>query len=370
MPATVPLLRLSWYSWLHAAPLRPLHTFVRTTEARFRPARSGLFVPAVSAALDAMRRRAGAGPRALATIVREPGKGRRPTIVLGGFVPDSTEQVFLLRRTFLAAGDLYCVNYSRDGFSTETIGAQLDDLVAELAARGESPVLFGVSFGAGLILEWLRRRQAAGQPPALAGLVLVSPVTCVADIFPPEAAKPSTLLGRALKPFLENRGHIAGAAVERSRTIFVRMFEAGAQNKAALGRLLLPAELGRLRDAVVGTIRGITDLGAQERVRALADMRPPTDYFGPGQLPLATAPTLVLFAQAEEAVMDPLAPSLFAFRHAVRAYFPDGQVREVRARPGDAPVQHASLIFHVFEFLPPIQAFYARLRAQTLPLAA
>lgn len=364
------MLRLSWYSWLHAAPLRPLHTLVRTTEARFRPVRFGPFVPAISAALDALQRRADTAPRGQATIVREAGKGRRPTIVLGGFVPDSTEQVFLLRRTFLAAGDLYCVNYARDSFSTEVVCAQLDDLIAELASQGQSPVLFGVSFGGGLILEWLRRRQAAGNPPAIAGLVLVSPVTCAADVVPPDTAKPTTLLGRAIKPFLEASGNVSGAAVERSRTIFVRMFEAGAQNKMALGRLLLPAELDRLRTAVIGAIRGITDAGAQQRVRALAEMRPPTDYFGPGQLPLTTAPTLVLFAQAEEAVMDPRAPSLFAFRHAVRAYFPDGQVCEVASRPGDAPVQHASLIFHVFEFLPPIQAFYARLRAQVLPLAA
>ena len=64
------------------------------------------------------------------------------------------------------------------------------------------------------------------------------------------------------------------------------------------------------------------------------------------------------------------APSLFAFRHAHRAYFPEGSVREVRAAPGQPPVQHASLVFHVFEFLPPLQAFYARLRAQRWPLAA
>jgi len=148
------------------------------------------------------------------------------------------------------------------------------------------------------------------------------------------------------------------------------MFEAGAQNKLALRRLMTRGELEHLRGAVMGAIRGITPDGARQRVRALAAMRSPTDYFVPAALPLTTAPTLVLFAEREDAVMDPQAPSLFALRHACHAYFPAGHVREVAARAGDTPVQHASLIFHVFEFLPPLQAFYARIRHLPLPLAA
>ncbi len=271
---------------------------------------------------------------------------------------------------FLAAGDLYCVNYSRECFSLDRVCAQLDDLVTELVAAGQSPVLFGVSFGAGLILEWLRRARSEGRTPALAGLVLVSPVACVADVLAPGAAKPATLLGRAVKPYLEAATAVSEASVERSRTIFVRMFEAGAQNKQALRRLMTREELEHLRGAVMGTIRGISAEGARQRMHAMAAMRSPTDYFVPTALPLTKAPTLVLFAEREEAVMDAAAPSLFAFRHACHAYFPAGHVREVAARPGDAPVQHASLIFHVFEFLPPLQAFYARVRQLPLRLAA
>jgi len=370
MPATAPIPGLTWYSFLHAAPLRPLHTWVRTAEARFRPARFRPFAPRLEAARERLRREGGVAGAGGATILREAGRGRVPTIVLGGFVPDSTEQVFLLRRVFLAAGDLYCFNYPRDSFSLDLLCAQLDDLVAELGAAGQPPVLFGVSFGAGLILEWLRRARGAGRAPVLAGLVLVSPVACVADVLAPEAAKPATLLGRAVKPYLAAETAITEASVERSRTIFTRMFEAGAQNKLALRRLMTRPELEQLRGAVMGTIRGITADGARQRMRAMTAMRSPTDYFVPAALPLTTAPTLVLFAEREEAVMDPQAPSLFAFRHACQAYFPAGHVREVAARPGDAPVQHASLIFHVFEFLPPLQAFYTRVRHLPLPLAA
>ena len=367
--AVMPLLRFAppqtWYSLLHAAPLRSLHTLVRTVEERrvragalpFRPT----FEPAVSACGEA-------APRA--EIRREVGRGGVPTIVLGGFVPDVGEQIFLLRRFLLSAGDVYSVHYPADGFSLPLILAQLDDLLADLAARGQRPVVFAVSFGAGLILDWLRRARERGVSLPLGGLVLVSPVACVEDVVPPGSGKPGTLIGRALKPFLQEGANPGTAAVERSRVLFARMFEAGAQNKLALRRLMTARELQRLHEGVLGTIRGLTEAGACARVQALRAFRRPTDYFAPGLLPLTPAPSLVLFAEREEGMLDAAAPSLFAFRHAHRAYFPAGMVREVRAAPGQPPVQHASLVFHVFEFLPPLQAFYARLRAQRWPLAA
>jgi pimeloyl-ACP methyl ester carboxylesterase len=77
-----------------------------------------------------------------------------------------------LRRFLLKSGDVYYVNYGREDFSLDAVCAQLDALVAQLAARGESPVIFGVSFGGGLILEWLRRARVAARHPVLAGVVL------------------------------------------------------------------------------------------------------------------------------------------------------------------------------------------------------
>ena len=359
----------SWYAMLHAAPLRPLHTFFRTTQERLRPPRAAAYSPAAPGAEHDLIARGRAAEHQRATVLRELGRGRMPTIVLGGFVPDSAEQVFLLRRFFLQAGDLYAMVYPRDGFSLDLLCAQLDDLVAGLAAKGQRPVIFGVSFGAGLALEWLRRQRAAGATPPIAGVVIVSPVACVADVVAPGAAKPTTLLGRALKPYLDPAVPAGESAVERSRTVFTRMFEAGAQNKAALRRLMTMPELERLRVSVGGAIRSITARGARERVQAIVQMQAPTDYFVPALLPLTAAPALVLFAEREGDVLDAAAPSIFAFKHAHRAYFPRGIVQEVTARAGDAPVQHASLIFHVFEFLPPLQAFYGRLRT-ALPLAA
>lgn len=87
-----------------------------------------------------------------------------PTIVLGGFVPDATEAVFLLRHTLLRSGSLYCFNYPRRGFSNDLLFAQLHDLVDELVLpRGRPPVIFAVSFGAGLLIEWLKRARAVFQ---------------------------------------------------------------------------------------------------------------------------------------------------------------------------------------------------------------
>ncbi len=347
--------------------VRPIRTFVRTTEERLRPQRLASHETAEHKHQDALND--GDGMHRRATILRERGRGNLPTIVLGGFVPDSTEQVFLLRRFLLRTGDVYYVNYSRTGFSLDMACAQLADLVAELAAQGEPPVIFAVSFGGGLALEWLRRTRLAGATTPLAGIVLVSPVACVEDLLAKAAPKPATLLGRALKPYLES-SLVSEATVEKSRAIFARMFEAGAQNKMALRALMTPEELTRLRTAVLGSIRSVSYTGARERVLALRAMVAPTDYFSQSLLPLTDVPALVLFAENEDAVLAPSSPTVFALESAVRAYFTRGRAERVAALPGTAPVQHASLIFHVFEFLPHLGGFYAQLRHQKWRSAA
>lgn len=359
---------VSFFSALSVPPLRSLRTFVRTTEERFRPPqialhRSSAARSGMSAGLDATKT---SGPRA--TILRERGTGRVPTIVLGGLVPDASEQVFLLRRFLLRCGDVYYVQYPRDAFSLAELTRQLGELVAELSAAGQPPVIFAVSFGAGIVLHWLKTIRGNGIEPLLSGVVLVSPVSCVEDLIPAGTVKPTTLLGRALKPFLD--GAAVDATVEKSRALFVRMFEAGAQNKQALRLLMTRQETIRLRDAVMATIRGVTTEGARQRTQALAEMSSPTSYFLPGLLPLTEAPTLVLFAQCEDAVLQAHAPVRLALERAPAAYFSQGTVRQVCARAGQAPVQHASLVFHVFEFLPPLQAFYQRVRRGNLAFAA
>lgn len=351
-------------------PPQPLHTFLRSTGYKLRPPRPLPYTPSSIRAQAALLATSGAERRQLSTLLCERRNGPVPTIVLGGFVPDSTEQVFLLRGFLLRQGSVYYFNYPRGGFSTDLFCAQLDDLVAELNAQGRRPVIFGVSFGAGLLLEWLRLNRAAGRAPVIAGSLIVSPVACVADVLSPSEAKPSTLLGRALKPFVDAGARQDKGGIEKARAIFAKMFEAGAQNKAALRALLTAAEFRQLRDRVLGAIQQLTLAGAFERVASLRHMPSLSAWTAaPGELPLSKAPALVLFAEKEDAVMAAQSPTRVALETALPAFFPLGESHIVTGH-GGSPVQHASLIFHYFQFLPHIVEFYRGLKSRKFRLAA
>jgi hypothetical protein len=353
------------------SPVQPLRTLIRTTSRRFNPPRletlSSVAGPAVRSALA----RGLGGVGALATVRREAHRGARPTIVLGGFVPDACEQVYLLRGFLARQGSIYFVDYAKGDFSLELIGAQLEDLVTEVIAReGAAPVIVAVSFGAGVVLDWLRRARLNGRTaPTLAGLILISPVCCAEDIVAPGETKPSTLLGRALKPMLDAPEHASDAAVEKARSMFARMFEAGAQNKLALATLMTKAELSVLRAKVLSTIAGITPHGALTRVRAMAAMASPTSYLTPELLPLADAPALILYAEKEGSVLSQHATARPTFERACSSFFPRGRCLEV-ANPRGTPVQHASLIFHFENFLPHFARFYRSLKPRKVLEAA
>lgn len=353
------------------SPAQPLRTLIRTTGYKLRPPRPVPHAPRIRAAQDAVLGSGAAGPHQLATLLCEQRKGLVPTIVFGGFVPDATEQVFLLRGSLLNKGSVYYFNYPRNGFSADLIFAQLDDLVAELATLyGTPPVIFSVSFGSGLVLEWLRRTRAAGRHADIAGAIFVSPIGCIEDLLDPAASKPSTLLGRAVKPYLDSPdGNVDPRQIEKTRTIFTRMFGAGVQNKAALAALMTPAELQHLHGAVMDTIARVDGRGACERMAALRAFLSPAAYFSPRLLPLTEMPVLILFAEEEDAVIDAGSPTRFVFNTAHRAYFPRG-ICQTLANPGGAPVQHASLIFHCANFLPPITRFYKGLKARKFLQAA
>lgn len=342
------------------SPAQPLRTLIRTTGYKLRPPRPLPFNPTVRTAQAAVIASGKASLGDSATILREYRKGPVPTLVIGGFVPDATEQVFLLRGFLLKNGSVYYLSYPRHAFSTDLLIAQLDDLIEELATQhGQRPVIFAVSFGVGVVLEWLKRARRAGRRVHLRGLILVSPVACAEDLLDPAAPKPTTLLGRALKPYMD--GPIEHSGIEKSRAIFTKMFEAGAQNKESLRTLMTKGELVQLRDSVINTIQTITANGACQRVQALKQMEPPSAYFSEKVLPLSEAPTLILYAEKESSVIAEHSPTRFALQSAHRAYFPHSHYRVISNQNGN-PVQHASLIFHCFNFLPAISAFYKHLK--------
>jgi hypothetical protein len=94
-------------------------------------------------------------------VYREKGAGNYPTIILGGFVPDSTETVEFQRQILREHGSLYFLNYPRNGFCEEMFAAQLGDLIEDLGKKGQKPLIMGVSFGCGLLTD---SRFGAGQP--------------------------------------------------------------------------------------------------------------------------------------------------------------------------------------------------------------
>jgi len=355
MTASSFLPMFSLLAQLSRQPDAPLRLWFRTTSHKLRPPQPRPHAPTTRARQDAVLAAGVAGPHQCASILTEASPGPQPTIILGGFVPDATEAVYLLRGDLLRRGSLYYFNYPRRGFSLDLVLAQLSDLVAEITlVHRRPPVILAISFGAGLALEWLRRQP---REPALAGLVLVSPVTGVGDLLDPAAAKPTTLLGRVIKPYLDARADLDGALVERSRNVFLKMFEAGAQNHETLRLLLTRGETLRLRDAVLGTINAIEPAAARERVQALRDFAPLA-----APRPLLAAPVLVLYSEKEGAVLRAGAPGELEFRRNLAAWFPRGQCLTV-SNDAANPVQHASLIFHARNFRPPIMAFYRSLRA-------
>ena len=365
MPPPTPPAALGVLSLI--APPVPLRAFLRVAGYRLRPPQPVPHAPAVTRAADAVLARAEAAPRQASTVLCERRAGDRPTIVLGGFVPDSTEQVFLLRGMLLRHGSVYYLNYPRRGFSIAMLCAQIDDLVEELRLRGQRPVLLSVSFGSAVVIEWLRRARAQRRDIAVSGAVLISPVACYEDVVDPSSARPTTLLGRALRPFAEAGAGADPSVIERARSIFLKMFESGANNRAALAGLLSPAELRRLRAAVSAAIRGIDATGAFERVGALRGLDPPASWVTQGP-PLCPAPALILYAEREGSVLSANSPTRRLLESDRGGLFPASECRVVRG--GGTPVQHASLIFHHYQFLPHVDAFYRRSKPGKFVLAA
>jgi hypothetical protein len=256
-----------------------------------------------------------ARPDQRAQLLSEIRPGSLCTIILAGFVPDATEALYVQRGMLLRHGSVYYVNYPRDGFSLPLLFAQLDDLLDELAAEGKTPALIGVSFGCGVLIEWMRHLRRLDLRVRTRGVVLISPVTCAGDIIDPGEERPSTLLGRALRPFMGVASAAPDAShIEKSRKLLMRMFESGAQNRRAIRTVMTAAELLRLRHRVMSTLGSIE-----------------------------TAPTLAALGMRPEML------------------FPSVRVRTVVNRRG-SPVQHASLLFHCFNYSSHLSSFYRTMR--------
>jgi len=294
-------------------------------------------------------------------IFKEKGSGTIPTIVIGGFVPDATEAMEFQRPLLKRYGSVYYLNYSRNGFSMEMFFAQLADLIADINMRGKRPVLFGISFGCGLIREFLR--STVNSPSlTIKGVVMVSPVLCAEDLVRAEQEKGSgvTMLESNLKSILMSdptRVDDVSRQIEIARRCFQSLFEAGAENRRLDHRLL------SVRKKIMDAVARPPAVGGYQRVLALREFLPPQ-----ADTPIFAGQSLVLLAEGEEEVLVPSSPTLAALKNPdIRPQvFPRGKVRTVISSLADDTVAHASLIFHYHCYNPLIEAWYDKLLASML----
>ena len=292
-------------------------------------------------------------------IYREKSAGSRPTIVVAGFVPDATEVVEFQRPILRSHGSVYYLNYPRNGFSQELFDAQLADLIDELTLKGERPVLMDVSFGAGLVVDFLRRASEELHE-RLRGIMLVSPVLCTADLVRSDNKRSGgvRMLESNLRKILKadpNEGTDLNRQLERARRCFQALFEAGAEHRNLTSRHLA------IRQRIFDVLEHTSNIGGYQRVLALQN------FVGSGSgRTIFAGPTLVMLAEDEGSILVPSSPTLqLCSDNAVfRKIFPEGKVCLVSSRDDADPVAHASLIFHQHCYNPWIEQWLQKLHNQ------
>jgi len=299
------------------------------------------------------------GTGAQSQIFRQAGAGRTPTIVIAGFLPDATESIEYQRDLVARYGDIYYVNYPRDRFCTQALFAQVCGLIRHLNARGEQPVLFSICFGSGLVAKLLQERvapSARGAPGlGIAGVVMVSPVLCAADMvrLNDDGAGPVPMRERAARMFFlsDHHGSIE-REVARARRAFGSLFRRERATR------LLNHRNAMIIGKVLAAVHEITVTGYYERALALKALTWP-----PAHGPIFSGPALVLFAEDEDGVFVPTSPTLAALRtpSVAAQFFPRAAIHEVASADADDPVVHGSIVVHHRYFNPFITAWYERL---------
>lgn len=297
-------------------------------------------------------------------IFREKCAGGYPTIVLGGFVPDSTESVEFQRKLLREHGSIYYLNYPRNGFCREMFAAQLSDLIDDLKIKGEKPLLMGVSFGCGLLTDYLRAAPETIHQQ-IRGLILISPVICTDDLIRPAGEKRDGIR------FLENNLKKIVAAdpkredelekqIDRSRRCFQALFTAGAENRR------LSVQHLAIRNKIMDVISKTPSRGGFERVIALRDFSFPNLYNS-----IFAGPVLTLMAENELDILVPSSPTMKLFRDssAYSRLFPKCIVKTVRSGVPNDGVAHASLIFHHEAYNTLLESWYNKLLYPRLQLA-
>lgn len=286
-------------------------------------------------------------------------------ICLPGLVPDGPEtfarQLPLLR----ALGSVVIVTYPYEAFDLDAVIAAVEDEIAAATTVDAAPILVGLSVGGGIAIELLRRAAESGRRLPLAGVVLVSPMSCVGDL--------SSMLERLMRPILEESTRADGRpedALERGRQLFrtlvTRSAGDGVPHAALrwLGPLHVLTPQGfaawrerRLVERIQLTLERMPAHGAVARVLALPRLRGLAGLRGP----LCTAPTLILWGSKERQTLDMDGPGSGRLCRPDLAckVFPDCEVQWIYDRDG-GEVPHASLLKHAHAFNPVLSRWLRR----------
>jgi len=298
----------------------------------------------------------------LPTLSKFRGIGFHHSLLVPGLVPDGLETFHRIRKHFQAKGDVSVLTYPYEGFTLETLFERIDQFLSDCAKQKRKPVLVGVSVGGGFLLEYLRRRKLSGIAPAIAGLVLVSPLTCVDDLAP--------ILHRLWKPIVADDPN-ATQALEKGRSFFRQLaskstskrevpagwkgFFAGFTPQGLNDFLEAP-----LRARIEKTLSLMPASGAILRCRILKEFNG-LEKTGPAVV-LTDRPTLILWGSKERHTLNVDGPGVGTLCRPDLAekHFPNAQIQWIYTGDGEA-VPHASLLKHDKAFSRPLREFLVRL---------
>jgi pimeloyl-ACP methyl ester carboxylesterase len=288
------------------------------------------------------------------------GIGPFHTLLVPGLVPDGEETFLRIRNHFLLKGDVTTMTYPYATFRTEHLLEAIDGFLETCRRTRRKPLLVGVSVGGGFVLEHLRRLRERGDRPDVAGLVLISPLSCPQDLAP--------VLRRLWNPIVATEGN-STQALEKGRSFFRQLASKSARQGAkapgwkAILQAFTPQGLGELLDAPIRarierTLEAIPAEGAIARCQALRDLR----GLDPTCAPLLETPTLILWGSKERHTLDVDGPGTGTLCRPDLAekHFPEAQVQWVYGKKGET-VPHASLLKHDKAFAPLLRQFLARL---------
>ena len=288
------------------------------------------------------------------------GIGPFHTLMVPGLVPDGEESFLRVRNIFLLKGDVSILTYPYPTFRTDALMEAIDNFLETCRRTRKRPLVVAVSVGGGFVLEHLRRMRERGERSPLAGLVLVSPLSCPQDLAP--------ILRRLWNPIVASEGN-SQQALEKGRSFFRQLASKSARSSGkpqgwkTLLQAFTPQGLGELMDAPVRariekTLQAIPAEGAIARCAALKDLR----GLDNGCAPLLEAPTLVLWGSKERHTLDIDGPGtgVLCRPDLAEKHFPEAQVQWVYGKKGET-VPHASLLKHDKAFAPLLRQFLTRI---------